>query len=289
MKLISLLLLAVAPATASISTSITTACAPGSSAARHQLRRNAGAAATFARVLRFGGVRARLTCNYDLRASAELLQEKRLRGYFPVDASLSGALRATGKNGRVVRYQLRHSPLSGASAVDLKTTAAGATLRAGLAAGDGLQELGVERGVGSHCFVAAAVHAKTRAGRLRLAARLGDGRDAVRKLAVDVGVRKVAGDPKLYNGVTWEGERVTALSYEVDTRDGREYGVTVRPSGGGRRGAVELQLVDERGRHAEAPAWLGRAPAWVATATLPLDVEAALKGPAISVKRVWNW
>ena len=102
------------------------------------------------------------------------------------------------------------------------------------------------------------MHAKTRAGRLRLAARRGDGRDAVRKLAVDVGVRKGAGDPKLYNGVTWEGERVTALSYEVDTRDGREYGVTVRPAGGGRRGAVELQLVDER-RHAEAPAWPGRA------------------------------
>ena len=290
MSCVSLVSLLGAAAAASLSTSVSTALNTASARApESQIRSNAGAGATWARVLRFGGVRARLTCNYDLRASAALLKERRLRGYFPVDASLSGALRTAAKNGRVVRYQLRHSPLSGASAVDLKTTAAGATLRAGLAAGDGLQELGVERGVGSHCFVAAAVHAKTRAGRLRLAARLGDGRDAVRKLAVDVGVRKVAGDPKLYNGVTWEGERVTALSYEVDTRDGREYGVTVRPAGGGRRGAVELQLVDERGRHAEAPAWLGRAPAWVATATLPLDVEAALKGPAISVKRVWNW
>ena len=153
-----------AAAAASLSTSVSTALNTASARApESQIRSNAGAGATWARVLRFGGVRARLTCNYDLRASAALLKERRLRGYFPADASLSGALRTAAKNGRVVRYQLRHSPLSGASAVDLKTTAAGATLRAGLAAGDGLQELGVERGVGSHCFVAAAVHAKTRA------------------------------------------------------------------------------------------------------------------------------
>ena len=83
MSCVSLVSLLGAAAAASLSTSVSTALNTASARApESQIRSNAGAGATWARVLRFGGVRARLTCNYDLRASAALLKERRLRGYF---------------------------------------------------------------------------------------------------------------------------------------------------------------------------------------------------------------